>query len=268
MNYMNHFSDMYGGGAKWQDVLLAQPLVEDNAVQKFLRSKGYTYVHFDSGYSRTENNRNADILLRAEIVPVDFLDALISTTALKPFSFRFKGVSTNKRTRILFEFEKLREIPGMDIKHPLYAFMHVVAPHGPYALNSDCGPARENAPEEQLYMDQILCLNALLKETIDVILEESKNPPIIVIHSDHGPPPDLLGDKQEEMIRGRMSTLGAYYLPNGGEKMFYQSISLINMFRVIFNHYFNASYEILPDKNYYSESATPFLLTEVTDLVQ
>ena len=272
MNYMNSFSDIYGEGAKWQDVLLAEPLVEDNAIQKFLKSKGYTYIHFDSGYARTENNRNADVLLRADVVPVDFLDALLSRTALKPFPFRFKGVNTNKRIRILFEFEKLREVPQMNIKRPVYAFMHVMAPHTPYALNRDCGVREENIPEPQLYTDQVTCLNKLIRETIDVILEKSEKPPIILMHSDHGPPPDILNDlpdySKEQVIRGRMRNFSAYYLPNGGDAMLYESISLVNMFRVIFNFYFDASYEILPDKNYYSDSPTPFLLTDVTDIVQ
>ena len=50
----------------------------------------------------------------------------------------------------------------------------------------------------------------------------------------------------------RFGILNAYYLPNGGNDLLYESISPVNSFRVIFNSYFGANYEILEDRSYYT----------------
>ena len=63
-------------------------------------------------------------------------------------------------------------------------------------------------------------------------------------------------------------TWNAYYLPNKGSDMLYKSITPVNTFRVIFNHYFKTRYELLEDKNYFSNAKKErYRFIDVTDKV-
>ena len=88
-----------------------------------------------------------------------------------------------------------------------------------------------------------------MKEIINSILSKSSTPPIIIIQGDHGARSPLRRALKER-IKERFSILNAYYLPNGGEKRLYANISPVNTFRVIFNYYFGANFELLEDKSY------------------
>ena len=52
----------------------------------------------------------------------------------------------------------------------------------------------------------------------------------------------------------RVKILNAYYLPDGGNKALYPTITPVNTFRVIFNTYFGGNYELLPDVSRYSQN--------------
>ena len=56
----------------------------------------------------------------------------------------------------------------------------------------------------------------------------------------------------------RMGILNAYYLPKGGNKTLYKTITPVNSFRKIFNHYFKTDYKILDDVSYFSQHKNIF----------
>jgi len=72
-----------------------------------------------------------------------------------------------------------------------------------------------------------------------------------VIHSDHGTSSSLETENlpSDEHIRERLSNFAAYYLP-GNQTIIYDGLTPVNIFRLIFNTYFNSDFEILEDKNY------------------
>ena len=74
-----------------------------------------------------------------------------------------------------------------------------------------------------------------------------------MIQGDHGDPAaelDAIG--VEDKLRARFGIMNAYRLPNGGDSLLYPSITPINTFRVIFNYYLGAEFELLEDKTYNS----------------
>ena len=119
---------------------------------------------------------------------------------------------------------------------------------------------------------------------VDKIIKNSKPEPIIVLQGDHGfafgilaaKEPELLGDlifkpgQKEELIipNGNYSfpNLNAYYLPDGGDTLLYDSISPVNTFRLILNYYFGQNFTFLDDISYVINPNDPSQYISVEDL--
>jgi hypothetical protein len=61
---------------------------------------------------------------------------------------------------------------------------------------------------------------------------------------DHGP------SLKSNPIEERVAILFAIYLQGEEHEGFYEEISLVNVFRVLFNYMLDADYELLEDKSY------------------
>ena len=107
---------------------------------------------------------------------------------------------------------------------------------------------------------------------IDDILKNNKKS-IIVIQSDHGYDFDIDYENPSELsLQQRFSIINAIYLPDKGKDDLYEGITPVNIFRIIFNNYFDASYEILEDRMYYSPYGTNSIykhikFQDVTDII-
>ena len=178
---------------------------------------------------------------------------------------------SERREQILFILDQLERMPRL--AGPKFVMAHVVAPHGPPVF----GPHGENITQVgaftlkgkfewsdrsehiRRYRDQLLYINSRVEIIIQQILAKSKTPPIIIIQADHGP------GSGEAPDTVKMPILNSYYLPDDGEQHLYPSISPVNTFRVIFNHYFGAELELLEDVASRSGYSNPFRLTIVPE---
>ena len=97
-----------------------------------------------------------------------------------------------------------------------------------------------------------LSQSALL-EVIRAILDQSQDPPIIVLMGDHGMAFDDLED--------RLSNLNALLIPSPVE--LYPTITPVNTFRLIFDGVFGTSLGKLPDISYYSSGKDRFNVVTV-----
>jgi hypothetical protein len=122
-------------------------------------------------------------------------------------------------------------------------------PHYPYYFDSGGTPL----PIEKLgglsrvtakdYIEYLQYGNKRLLELIDNILSGCVSPPLIIVLSDHGfRHPEKNADLAYDFIN-----LNAVYFPDGNYSRFYDSISNVNQFRVIFNQYFGQRLPILKD---------------------
>jgi hypothetical protein len=59
-----------------------------------------------------------------------------------------------------------------------------------------------------------------------------------------------MGDHGYQVKDTYFQNLLAIYLPDGKTEPLYPSLSLVNVFRLIFNQYFGAAYPLLPDMSY------------------
>ena len=135
-----------------------------------------------------------------------------------------------------------------------FVFAHFVVPHPPYSFgpNGEWIEINNKASDEEIgraYISQIIYINNQILQVVDTIQSESETPPVIIIQGDHGPPPDLTNSPEI-----RMPILNAYYLPDANDKL-YPSISPVNSFRVVLDHYFGMNLPLLEDKSYFAPNA-------------
>lgn len=104
--------------------------------------------------------------------------------------------------------------------------------------------------------NQVTYLNQRLLAIVDGLVRDSSEQPIIIIQGDHGTP---------RLVGWNDTILNAYYLPDGGDTQLYQSISPVNTFRVIFDHYFEGNLPLLADHSCTTNSTlNPYGCTRVS----
>lgn len=226
-------------------------------VADFLKAQGYQYIAF--GNWATTNRwdsymeDNTDLYFNYFVTTgsqwiTEFQETLWRTTMLRPFYLHLIGsqYETAWRRQTLYTLEHLKTLP--DVTGPKFVFAHIACPHHQYVF----GPEGDyvdplnwaNFKDKQFYRGQYIFISREMEKVVDEILKKSKTPPIIILQSDHGQrywSGIVIGSDEWKKI------LNAMYLPGLDKGVLYDSISPVNTFRLVFNHYFGADYELLPD---------------------
>jgi hypothetical protein len=182
------------------------------------------------------------------------------------------------RNRIRHTLAALQDLPATD--EPRFVFAHIIAPHPPFVFGADGSPVTPNEPftlrftfdpgdpssedYRLAYRDQTIFVNDQLEQVVTAILEDSNEPPVIIIQGDHGPDS---GSGRVSYVQERMTNLNAYLLPSGAKGL-YPGITPVNSFRVVFNDLFGADLPLLPDRVLYSEYDTPYDFKDETTAIK
>lgn len=268
MEYLNYLSDELGRAST--DRSLPYQMTQDSEVVRFLRSRGYKFVHFQSGWGSTARNPYADRDIQCGSVS-EFVEVLVRTTILRPLANRF--LSHDHREVALCTFSTLTEVQHM-IEGPRFVFAHVLVPHPPFLFGPDGEPV-DTEPDFQPrdwgrhYLGQLEFVSKKVEVLVEDILSDAETPPIIILQADHGSK-SLRdeGEPSDRMLRERLGILNAYYLPNEGQELVYESITPVNTFRLVFNVYFDAGNDLLEDRIYFSRLRRPYDFLDVTDTLR
>jgi hypothetical protein len=255
----------------------AKEMIRHSKVREFLAWRGYTFVSFASGFDATEI-KDADTYLKARGQQGEFERGVANTTP----ALSDEDKSAQDRNRILYTFGKLSTLASR--RRPLFVLAHIVAPHPPYVFDHNGQPSDiskyyamksanhlvtkdgiTRSESMRRYIDQLAFVNSRMTGVLDAIIANSPVPPIIIVQGDHGPCCLLHHtDFNSTYFLDRMSILNAYYLPGGEEKL-YDTITPVNTFRIVFDRYFDAKYELLADRSFYSSVQKPYKFIDVTD---
>ena len=257
-------------------------MVENHRLGRFLRARGYTYVHAGSWWWPTRRSPYAARNINSYPWTPRSLLVLLNSGLVHPIFERTgspwlddRRQQWSRATRDMQELETIPALPG-----PKFVFAHVLVPHPPNVFNRD-GSFLKSADEDkrtdqQNYVNQLIATNTKIVALIDRILRDSKNPPIVVLQGDEGPYP--LGTRQpgfdwhgatRAQLRDKSGILNAYYFPPGPSPRLYASITPVNSFRLILNEYFGTALAPLPDTTYAHQSDyRPYMLQDITGLVR
>lgn len=162
-----------------------------------------------------------------------------------------------------YQFAELAKIP--ERKEPTLTFAHIMLPHQPYVFDADGNyiTRKESAELNPInqYLGQVAFANSQIKKLVNKILEGSEPEPIIILQADHGwrgfISSEITDQSSPQAVERRnlvFRILNAYYFPDGGGKVLYDSISPVNSFRALLNYYFGQDLEFLEDIAYFAVS--------------
>lgn len=210
--------------------------IQCSPVISFLRSIGYN-CYIDSPL---ESKKYKEI---------EFLNSLLTMTPLvtpyiqnyiSSFLFREYALSTLKSLE-----------NSLNFKSPFFVYVHIMIPHLPFMFDrfGNMPDFLNQKDVEKLFIEQLIYTNTRIKKIIDNILSMSQKGPVIIIQGDHGP--DLIIKSKDKSMQIRTGILNAVYLPDKKENIFYNGMTPVNTFRILFNEYFGTNFAILPDIIYY-----------------
>jgi hypothetical protein len=238
---------------------LPYQLLSANQALRFVRSHGYRYVHVGSTWGGTLDNPNADTELNCSgaFFTIDFHRVLAESTWLKVFERR---IADDLADCALESFSNLAA--SAKLPEPKFVFAHIPMPHHPYlfdrqgvilqriVLSDQVDRQKILWAQKDKYLDQLIFVNKKIKTVIEGILRDSRQPPIIILQSDHRPTLHKLPKSERRLVRFR--NFAAFLLP-GGRAVIPDTITPVNELRLIFNAYFGANLEILPNRQFSSK---------------
>jgi tetratricopeptide (TPR) repeat protein len=222
--------------------------VGKNRVVRFLKSIGYKYIHLSDGTEITKDRGQADVVISNRKYISLFSQYLLNKTIFKNIKINSLDRVHIKRNNILNGFDKLEGIPK--INDPTFTFAHFIMPHEPQAFDENGDVPNPSASDMDKYFGEVFYANKKLEHLVNSILAGSDTPPIILIQGDHGYPGLQSSIPDAIAVKKRYSILNAYFLPWQGKEKLYESISPVNSFRIVFDHYFGTQFGLLEDKSY------------------
>jgi len=254
----------------------------DHAVGRFLRERGYEYVHVGSDYGPTETSPLATRNLWPR-GPSQFVASLYDLSALPPIARRI-GIShaTPARERHYavgrFQLDTLDDLAGEP--GPKFVFAHLLLPHPPYTFAGDGSFVTDETDagltNQEGYAQQLAYLQTRIDSLMDRLLARPEaERPIVILQADEGPYPldyarNTIGydwaTASPEDLEIKFGIFNAVYLPGPEAQDLPASLSSVNTFRLLFDAYFGAELPLLPDRSYTSAGKfRPYDLTEITD---
>lgn len=277
-------------GAENEDRRWGSKMMRDNRIFSFLKQYGYKTVTFDTVSWKSVRIKNSDMFFSepgANLFEVKLVDStpihkiqivLRRLRILTDQKVTGESVYDSYRKKILNAFAIIEDLSKE--KGPMFFMAHFAIPHQPFVFGENGDVITSDTEQFSIwnwsptfrdgykdnYIRQLRFVNKRVREMVDKIIANSSQSPIIILQADHGP--SLMLDREnpdKTNLKERMAILNAYYLPGDADKELYPSITPVNTFRIIFNHYFKTNYSLLEDESYFSTWSQPYKFINVMD---
>jgi hypothetical protein len=250
-------------------------LIRHAEAPRFLKARGYRFVHLGSWWPGTRTSPQADVEI-AMHGSVPDVAAQVGVHVPEPPPGAPLGTFLFDRreyVRVAFEFHELAMI--RHLKQPTFVFGHILLPHRPFVFDAAgrfIPPGRKDPrPMPERYADQVRAVNRKVLKLVDHLLARpAGRRPVIVVQSDEGFYDALAnnGVPGDRTLQQHFGILAAYYFP-GVTLRPAPTVTPVNTFRMVFDAYFDAGMPLLPDRNYvYPNVHHLYTFIDVTDRVR
>lgn len=240
-----------------RDMLACRDRINHNNVLTYLR--GYDYEVYNHSFFELDGKKKAVKNLfyysNAQLLTGQtFLQRFIRNAGARFASKKkLEAIKKNELLNDITIDSLCRQTVLLKSDQPKFVYAHFNRPHHPYYFDS-AGMAR---PLEQLndvlsmdkkaYIQYLLYANKKLLDLVDFIRSHSKEPPVIILMSDHGfRQLDPSVDKKYLFMN-----LNAVYLPDSNYNGFYNGMSAVNEFRVVINTIFHQQLVMVKDSTHF-----------------
>jgi hypothetical protein len=242
-----------------------------------LRAAGYEVVMSSSGWEQVTYRQAANRLVDTGELN-DLEESLLHRTWLV---YLFDAVwpsvfTSSQRDRIVHAFDTLDTFAAAQADHARFLFLHVPAPHLPLVVRADGMPTTLAATRyeglgrvaygmtdheyAQAWQSEVSYIDDRVLEGIDQLLgSERGQEAVIVVMSDHGYGFEARVDDPQAQLANLLATRTPD-APN----LVNDSITPVNLFRVLFNRYLGTDFSLLPNR-YFLHGTQPLDLTQVED---
>lgn len=258
---MNYLDDITSKSNDNKNRNISYKTINKNTLTNFLSSQGYSFVNhslFDIAHQPTEIN-SMFFLTKDKLITHQTLLGRLDRDIRFNLVTRFKIHSEIKRGAmgVLENNQKLINDTYATLKSegssPKFIYTHLMMPHYPYYFDQNGKPypldsvVEGNQINKHHYIEYLQYCNKRFLTFLDSIVQHASRPPIIVFMGDHG-----FRHFTEPVDRTyEFLNLNAVYLPNKNYQGFYEGMSAVNQFRVIFNNQFNQAFPLLKDSTIY-----------------
>ncbi len=238
-----------------KDMFLCADRIEINNVSKFFKQIGYQIYNYSF----------FDFLGHPKPITPAFLPkrkALITAQTFTNrankalwFSFASKQKIKNILNHNLYNNLEIDTLLRDNVKKknetPKFVYTHFLMPHYPYYFDSSGkritppGMMDENKVDKKAYIEYLVYCNKKLLDLVDSIKTNSRQPPIIILMSDHGFRQFEADEKVDNKYQ--FMNINAIFIPNGNYSGFYDGMSNVNQFRVLLNSQFEQKLPLLKD---------------------
>ena len=264
MHYLDFLTEELGKDSA--DMRLPNEFRDNSLVMKVLKLYGYEITSFYGGVGAPGNtNLVSEKLCSYGTVNTDLRKNLV-LTYLPITYFNTALLEVQQKEKLECMFSTLSEIKGTE-DAPVFAIAHFRLPHEPFIYDSAGNSVKtaQSDNQKEAYLEQLIYSNKKILELVNNILENTTRDPVIIVISDHGyrAEIDWENPSNEDYIAG-FNILTAYHIPNEMDNL-PETISLTNIFRIIFNSYLDTEFEMLEDRQIWYTQQRPFDFTDVTD---
>ena len=270
MQYVNQLADIVGSDLN--DMHPTFKIIQENLVMKYFKSKGYTLIGYNTGILHLDETKIFDFHYCEDDTLLDnkVISSMLHQSIIGYFVEKVRY--QEYRDDILCAFSELPEIK--DIDEPTFLYAHFNMPHAPFIFSANGEPfvpARQSnlgsSGNVDDYINYLKFTNMKIQKLVERLLDTDE-PPIIIIQSDHGSGFGIDWENPTDvMLKEKMSNFQAFYLPNGDSSLMSEATTPVNIFRVLFNSYFNENYEILTDKIFWVLWNKPYDFTDITNVL-
>jgi hypothetical protein len=231
-------------------------LIKNNQVTSMLRSIGYkirNYSIFDIDKNPSPVSEDFLPLKTKLITSQTFLSRIRKDLFYHLLAGKFE-IEWLTRDLIYTTRHNNEKIINATIKESLesspeskFVYSHIEMPHPPFYYDKN---GKEKDKQKLLeenknlnvnsYLDYLPSTNKVIKQLINSIIDHAKRPLVIILMGDHG---FRANQPQNYYFRN----LNAVYTSSGNYQGFYENISSINEFRILFNNLFLTSFQPLKD---------------------
>ncbi|WEK35547.1 MAG: hypothetical protein P0Y53_23935 [Candidatus Pseudobacter hemicellulosilyticus] len=147
--------------------------------------------------------------------------------------------------------DRVYALAGDTAGGPRFVYTHLMLPHEPFLYDSlgrpappvDAGVEGSTEGKKAAYLQYLVHANGVVGKLVRHIREQTGDRAVILVLSDHG----FRQMDMDWVVKNINNNFSAVYLPKKNYESYYDTLSNVNQFRVLFNSLFDAGFTVLKD---------------------